>query len=134
MKLENNIKTVYYVLKYAWTVYNDFVQRGIWDQYINTTPGNSSLLSTNPGSGTVSAGYKCFNCDVVGDHLIKDCTKPIEKERIKQKWEEFNVAKGHIPSQLTKFNNTGKLIPQKWRAPEELEQNIKNNRQQPIHL
>ena len=43
LKLENNIKTVYYVLKYARTVYNDFVQRGSWDEYINATPENQDF-------------------------------------------------------------------------------------------
>ena len=38
LKLKNNIKTVYYVLKYACTVYSNFVQQGIWDQYIHATP------------------------------------------------------------------------------------------------
>ena len=36
--LKNNTKTVDYVLKYARTVYNNFIQRGIWDKCINATP------------------------------------------------------------------------------------------------
>ena len=123
LKLENNIKTVYYVLKYARTVYNDFIQRGIWDKCINATPGKSGLLSTNPGTGTVSVNYKCFNCNAVGDHTVKDCPKPADKEQIKLKREEFNAARGRVQRQSTKFNNNGKPIPHKWRVPEDSEQN-----------
>ena len=52
------------------------------------------LVATNGGtcSGTVSDGYKYFNCDKVSYHLIKDCEKSINKERIVLKQEEFNAA------------------------------------------
>ena len=49
--------------------------------------------------------------------------KQINKVRIKLTQEEFNAAEGCIPCQSTKFNNTGKPIPHKWRAPEESQQN-----------
>ena len=51
--LKNNIERVDYILKYACTVYNDFVQKGMWDKCINATPEQSDLLTTIPAD-TVS--------------------------------------------------------------------------------
>ena len=76
-------------------------------------------LATNPGSGTVSINYKCFNCDAVGDHVVKNCPKPADKQRIQLKQDEINTPRGLIPQQSTKFN--GKPIPHKWRPPEDSE-------------
>ena len=66
--LENNTKTVDFVLKYSQTVYNDFVQKGMWDKCINATPGQSGLL---PLIDTVAEGYMCFNCGKKGHHKKK---------------------------------------------------------------
>ena len=59
------MRTVDYVLKNACTVYNDFVQKEIWDTCINATPGQSDLLSI---TDTVSKGYICFNYGKKGHH------------------------------------------------------------------
>ena len=59
LHLNNDVDLVDYVLKYAQIVYNDFVQRGMWDKCIYATPGKSGLLSIND---IVSEGYTCFNC------------------------------------------------------------------------
>ena len=44
--LKNNMDSASYVLELACSVYNDFLQRGLWDKCINATPGQSGLLAT----------------------------------------------------------------------------------------
>ena len=78
--LENNMKIVDYVLKYTFTVYTDFVQRGIWDKCVNVIQGQLGLLTTNPPDA-VSENYVCFNCEKKGDHLRKNYPDPINKEQ-----------------------------------------------------
>ena len=108
-----------YVLKLARTVYNDFVQRGLWDKCINATPGQSGLLSV---TDMVSEGYTCFNCGKKGLHKKEKYPDPDNKERQKFERDQFNIEKG-FPQQPTKFNNRGKVIHHKWRASEEAEHN-----------
>ena len=119
--MKNNIKTVNYVLKYAHTVYNNFVQEGIWDKCINATPGQSGLLA-QAAANTVAEGYTCFNCGKKGHHKKENCPDPVNKERQKTERDKFNLEKGR-PQQSAKFNNKGKEIPQKWREPEASENN-----------
>ena len=117
--LGNNMKTVDYVLKYARTVYNDFVQKGMWDKRINATPGQSGLLSI---TDTVSENYVCFNCGKKVHHKKENCPEPVNKEQQQLERDKFNLEKGCGPQQSTKFKNTGKPIPHKWRVLEESEQ------------
>ena len=118
--MKNDMNTVNYVLKYARICYSDFVQKGAWDKYINATPGQSGLLTTNPSAG-VSPNYVCFNCGKKADHLKDDCPKEVDKDR--QKLEREKFLKNRPPKQGSKFTNAGKPIPLKWRAPEPSEQN-----------
>ena len=122
VRLQNNMQTVNYVLKYAHIIYNNFVQEGMWDKCINVTPGQSSLLTTNP-TDTVSENYVCFNCGKKRKHKKENCPEDIDKEQQKLEREKFNLLKGCIPRQSTKFTNAGKPIPLKWREPEASEQN-----------
>ena len=66
-----------YVLTLARTVYNDFVQRGLWDKCINATPGQSGLLSI---ADVVAEGYTCFNCGKNGHHKKEICPEPVNKK------------------------------------------------------
>ena len=111
--------SVDYELKLTRTVYIDFVQRGLWDKCINTTPGQSGFLSI---TDMVSEGYTCFNCGKKGLHKKEKCPDPVNKERQTLERDKFNIQKGR-PQQPKKFNNRGKEIPHKWRAPEEAEHN-----------
>ena len=92
----------------------------MWDTCINVTPGQSGLLSI---TDTVVKGYKCFNCGKKGLHKKENCPEPVNEERQQLKRDKFNLEKVRGRQQSTKFNNTGKPIPHKWRALEELEQN-----------
>ena len=120
MNMKNDMNTVNYVFKYARLCYSDFVQKGAWDKCINATPGQSGLLTTNPPDA-VSPNYVYFNCGKKGDHKKDNCPDNIDKER--QKLEREKFLKNRPPRQSAKFNNPGKHIPHKWRAPEALEQN-----------
>ena len=100
-------------------MHNDFLQRGLWDKCVNATPGQSGLLSI---ADAVAEGYTCFNCTKKGHHKKENCPEPVNKERQKSEKEKFNLEKGR-PQQSEKFNNRGKEIPRKWRAPEASENN-----------
>ena len=75
--LKNNMDSAVYVLELARSVYNDFVQRGLWDKCINATPGQSGLLAA---AATVAEGYTCFNCGAKGKHKKENCPEPVNKE------------------------------------------------------
>ena len=106
--------SVDYVLTLARTVYNDFLQRGLWDKCINVTPEQSGLFSV---ADAVAEGYTCFNCGKKGHHKKENCSEPVDKERQKLEREKFNLEKGRS-QQSKKFNSRGKEIPRKWRATE----------------
>ena len=94
--LEINMKTVDYVLKCARTVYNDFIQKGMWDKCINATPGQSGLLTTNP-TDTVSENYVCFNCGKKGNHKKEKIPQEINKEQQQLEREKFIIRKNRTP-------------------------------------
>ena len=53
---------------------------GIWDGLIKKkSPANPAMPSPAPKPGY--KGGKCFNCDS-SDHLLPDCDKPIDEERV----------------------------------------------------
>ena len=106
--LQNNMKIVDYVLKYAHIVYNDFIQKGMWDKCINVTPGQSGLLTTNP-TDTVSENYVCFNCGKKGKHKKENCPDDVNKERQKLEREKFNLLKGRTPRQSTSISEFSRL-------------------------
>ena len=122
MHLKNNMDSATYVLELARTVYNDFVQKGLWDKCINATPGQSGLLAA---AATVAEGYTCFNCGAKGKHRKENCPHPVNEERQKVEKDKFNLERSarRGPQQSTKFNNRGRPIPKKWREPEASENN-----------
>ena len=107
-----------YLLKLAQTVFNDFVQRGLWDKCINATLGQSGLLLI---TDTVSQGYTCFNCGKKGLNKKENCPDPVKKQQ-KLERDKLDIEKG-CPQQPTNVNNRGKYIPHEWRAPETTEHN-----------
>ena len=100
-------------------MYNDFVQKCLWDKCINAKPGLTGLLAA---AASVAEGYTCFICGAEEKHKKENCPEPVNKEEQKLEREKFNFAKGP-PQQFAKFNNKGKEIPWKWRNPEASENN-----------
>ena len=141
-KLANNLTSVHYALTYAERVYRTFVQKGIWDEVLQRTPGEAAFFQGAPTApGTPSLGPTqfqhptgrsnpfgtnhqllpiipwtkagdCFNCGQSTCNL-QTCPHERDTERIKQ-----NRAK------LTQFTNLKrKANALKFRKPEPHEQN-----------
>ena len=91
INLENNMRVVDYVLKYAQTVYSDCTQKEMWDTCINATPVQSGLLSI---TDTVAVDYTCFNCGKKGHQKKENWPEPVNKEQQKLEREKFNLEKG----------------------------------------
>jgi hypothetical protein len=123
--LANNMRSIKWILGYAERAYRNLVKKGDWDACLQKAPGKSAFLTENTTheqptkfdsqtaatAASSSSGFRstCFNCG--GDHRLKDCPHPRDRDRIAK-------ARSKHPSWI-KINEQR----HKWRSPEKGETN-----------
>ena len=90
--LQNDMKSVRYILAYIERAYRDLLQSGDWDECLQKMPGKSSFLADDAASkqttkfnrdSSGSTGKEtCFNCGSK-DHSLANCPHPIDQELVK---------------------------------------------------
>ena len=114
------------VFRVAEQQYRVLQEAGDWTGV--STKANSSVFTASGSSGSASTGIVCWNCG--GSHHLRDCKKPLDRERVKKSKAQFarqaRAAKsGSNTGNASTDTKSGSSPPGqgRWRKPEPHENN-----------